>query len=170
MMTGVRRATTTGDWQEAGAVLTEYVQWIRAQAGFDPLVAQPSFATELASLPARYSGPDALLFIAYLGGVGVGTAAICRDGDGGAELKRVYVRPIARGRGVADALVAATLAAAAEHGCDRVWLESIRDVMGPAIAVYRRNGFTAADRRRRTLALDGVVVMERFLEPAHDCA
>jgi GNAT superfamily N-acetyltransferase len=167
MMARVQRATAVEDWDAASAVLSEYVRWIRTNAGFDPLVEQPGFATELASLPARYSGPDAVLFIAYLGEVAVGTVAVCRDGEGGAEIKRMYVRPVARGRGVADALIAAALGAAAEQGCGRVWLESIRDVMDPAIAVYRRNGFAVAGHRLRTLALDGVVVMERVLEPAH---
>jgi hypothetical protein len=33
--------------------------------------------------------------------------------------------------------------------------------MDPAIAAYRRNGFTIAEHRRATLGLDGAVVMER---------
>jgi putative acetyltransferase len=168
-MTMVRRATDGRDWSAAAALLSEYVQWIRVTAGFDPLTVQPGFAAELASLPATYSGPNEMLFVAYLGAAAVGTAALRCDGQGGAELKRFYVRPAARGRGVADALIAAELAAADQQGCRRVWLESMPAVMGPAIAVYRRHGFAVADHLERTLPLDGVVVMER-LQGAQQCA
>jgi ribosomal protein S18 acetylase RimI-like enzyme len=108
-MVRVHRATMTEQWEAAGVVLSEYVPWMRATAGFDPLAQQPSFATELT----------------------------------------------------------AVLAAAAEGGCNSLWLESVRDVLDPVIAVYRRNGFTDAGQRPRTLSLDGAVVMERLLEPAN---
>ena len=160
-MTEVRRAMTADDWTAAGVLLAEYVDWIRTAARFDPLVEQPEFAIELRSLPAYYCGPDRALFIAYLGDTAAGVAAISFDGDGGGELKRMYVRPAARGRGVGDALISAVVAAAAERKCRTVWLESVRGAMDPAIAAYRRNGFTVAEHRRPTLSLDGVVVMER---------
>jgi ribosomal protein S18 acetylase RimI-like enzyme len=160
-MTRVRRVTTGGDREAAGVLLSEYVEWIRAAAGFDPFVEQPGFATELSSLRAHYGGPDRLLFIACLGDDVAGVASISFDEEGNGELKRMYVRPAARGRGVADALISAVLAAAGARGCRGVWLESVRGAMDPAIAAYRRNGFTIAEHRRATLGLDGAVVMER---------
>jgi len=43
-MVRVHRATTTEQWEAAGVVLSEYVQWTRATAGFDPLVEQSADA------------------------------------------------------------------------------------------------------------------------------
>lgn len=159
-MLEIRRVLSVADWVQAAALLHDYVEWIQAAARIDPLVEQPCFAVELATLAKHYARPDSWLFIAYRGDLAVGTVAVRRHGDGSAELKRLYVRRLARGAGVADGLVARALAVAAGWGCDRIWLESLRGVMDPAIAVYRRNGFLEIDGPGRTLDVEGLVVME----------
>jgi GNAT superfamily N-acetyltransferase len=93
----------------------------------------------------------------------VGIAAVLDHGDGTAEIKRMYVRPIARGRGIADLLVSRALDAAAGFGCHTAWLETLRGPMDRAIAVYRRNGFSELDGPGRRLALDTAVMMARPL-------
>jgi len=162
----IRRVTSAMDWRQASALLYDYVAWIRAAVRIDPLVEQPSFAVELASLARHYSEGNARLFIAYDDELAVGTVAVQFHQGGSAELKRLYVRPVARGLGVSDALVAYAVDAVAAHGCHCVWLESLRGVMDAAIAVYRRNGFVQLDEPGRTIAVDGVVVMERRIAPA----
>lgn len=102
--------------------------------------------------------------------VTVGTAAVRRQPDGSAELKRIYVRAVARGRGVGDALVAAALDIAGELGCATLWLETISGAMDPAIRLYRRNGFIESAVRRPTLSVGGVIVMERDVTPVRRCA
>jgi len=81
--------------------------------------------------------------------------AVARDGDGAAigcgavvvgpeygELKRMYVAPPWRGRGVARALLVFLEAQAAARGCARLTLET--GVRQPeALAFYRREGFVA---------------------------
>ena len=66
-----------------------------------------------------------------------------RDGDGGglAEVKRMYVRPAARGSGVARAILARLEDEARARGVRRLCLET-GDVRHDAMRLYERNGFT----------------------------
>ena len=75
----------------------------------------------------------------------VGLGGIELQGDGIAELKRFYVAPAHRGRGVADAVITALLAHARDHGVLTVRLET-GDKQGAAIAFYARHGFAEVPR------------------------
>ncbi len=152
------------DWLEASALMHDYVEWLRAAVGVEPLSAQPSLADELHDLPAQYGNDRSTLFLAYLDRLAVGTVAIRTDGRGGAELKRMYLRPVARGLGLADRLVERAVEAAAGRGCRSIWLESLPEVMAPALAVYRRNGFVDAPNGPSTIAVAGMVTLERRFE------
>ena len=81
-----------------------------------------------------------LFFVAKLDGKAVGCGGIAFD-DGYAELKRMYVRPTARGRGVAQAVLERLEAEARAKGFNRLTLET-GDVQHAAIKVYERAGFT----------------------------
>ena len=78
-------------------------------------------------------------FIAKLNGEAVGCGGVAFD-DGYAELKRMYVRPRARGQGVAQAVIAKLEAEARAKGYKRLTLET-GDVQHAAIKVYERAGF-----------------------------
>jgi putative acetyltransferase len=118
---------------------------------------------ELADPPALGRG-STVRFLARRHGTAVGIVSIAVD-DGSAELKRMFVRPVARGHGVADALLDAALSRAAAAGCRTVWLETMRGAMDRAIAVYRRHGFVDSSRRGTLDGVPGVVVLERALGP-----
>ncbi|MGH3498608.1 MAG: ribosomal protein S18-alanine N-acetyltransferase [Nocardioidaceae bacterium] len=63
-----------------------------------------------------------------------------------ADIQRVAVRPVGRGRGVGRRLLRALLAEAARRGCDRVLLEVATD-NGAALALYEAAGFAEIARR-----------------------
>lgn len=98
------------------------------------------FAAELDSLPGEYSPPGGRLFVAYGDGQPVGCLALRRQGDGVAELKRLYVDPAWRGIGLARRLVLAAIAAANELGYSRLVLDTL-PVMRVARRLYRGLGF-----------------------------
>jgi putative acetyltransferase len=77
--------------------------------------------------------------------------------DGSVEIKRLWVDPVVRGRGVASALVRAALRHAEEAGVDTVRL-SVWEWRANAIALYERLGFTVT---RSWDARDRLVCMER---------
>ena len=159
----VHRASTGADWREATALLHDYVEWLRRCTRIDPGAEQPQLHTELARPADHYVTDDAALYLAVWETTAVGAVAIRVQPDESAELKRMYVRPFARGRGVADRLIEAALVGASERRCRTAWLETLRGAMDPAISVYRRNGFAESSTRRPRLSVEGAIVMERLL-------
>jgi putative acetyltransferase len=88
-----------------------------------------------------------MFFIARLDGEAVGCGGVAfnsaDEGDDGghAEVKRMYVRPAARGRDVARTILARLEGEASSRGVRRLVLET-GDVRHAAIRLYERNGFT----------------------------
>jgi GNAT superfamily N-acetyltransferase len=95
----VQPATTAAEFEQAADLIGELVDWIRTTMGVDLGVEQPELRAELASLAERYDGTAAALFLASRDGAVVGTVAVRRHDGGSAELKRMFVRPAARGTG-----------------------------------------------------------------------
>ena len=91
---------------------------------------------------ARVFQPGVLFFIARLDGQPVGCGGVAFD-DGFAEVKRMYVRPHARGRGrgVATALLTRLEEEARALGVSRLTLET-GDAQHAAVRFYERAGFT----------------------------
>ena len=92
--------------------------------------------------PGEFDPPRGGFLVAYLDGEPVGCVGWRGHGeDGGtAELKRMYVAPAARGRGVARGLLAAVEQDAAGHGRKRMILEcGLRQP--EAIALYQACGY-----------------------------
>jgi GNAT superfamily N-acetyltransferase len=165
----IERAGSDRSWLEAAALVHDHVEWMRGWTDFDPLAEQPALCDELNDLSRHYGGDDAAVFVARWHELAIGCVAVrCHD-DGAAELKRMYLRPYARGRGFADRLVEAAVGFATERGCHTIWLESVRGAMDPAITVYRRNGFVDSDSRPATLTMPGLVVLECTLRATADC-
>lgn len=158
----IRRPGGAWEWHQASVLLHDFAEWILAAGGVDLMVDQAGFATELADLSAVYDGGGADMFVAFDDGLAIGTVAVRHHDDGTSELKRMYVRRAARGRGVADRLVEHVARAAASRGSAVLWLETLQGAMDPAIRLYRRHGFAPAIRRS-TIAHDGMLVMERRL-------
>lgn len=120
----------------------------------------------VADLPERYRAEVLYPRAAFAGhtvlvarseGAAVGCVVLTAPHAGGSEIKRLWIDPAGRGRGVASALVGAALARAAAAGTGTVRL-SVWAWRTTAIGLYRRLGFTVVgswDDR------DGLVCMER---------
>jgi protein-tyrosine phosphatase len=91
---------------------------------------------------AKPSAADVAAFLVALApdGEPLGCGALRLLGGGAAEIKRMYVRPAARGRGVGRVLLAALHAAAREHGCGVTRVET-GDSQPDATALYERAGY-----------------------------
>ena len=93
-----------------------------------------------ALLPAELRGPDGAYYVGYEGAAAVAGGGLRRLGEGTAEIKRMYVRPQARSRGVAAALLRALEAAARDLGYAQARLDT-----GPkqphAQRLYRAAGY-----------------------------
>jgi putative acetyltransferase len=83
--------------------------------------------------------PHIRFFLARLNGAAVGCGGVALFADF-AEVKRMYVRDVARGRGVAQALLARIEAEARQAGLDLLRLET-GDRQVAALRLYARAGF-----------------------------
>lgn len=103
---------------------------VRYGSDDDPVVAHPE----------EFELPHGRFFVVTEDGVALGCAGIRRISPGIAELKRMYVRPAARGRGLARLLLATCERAAADLGYDELWLET-GDAQPEAVALYLSAGY-----------------------------
>ncbi|HJR57451.1 MAG TPA: GNAT family N-acetyltransferase [Rhizomicrobium sp.] len=83
--------------------------------------------------------PHIRFFIAQLDGVAAGCGGVAIFEDF-AEIKRMFVRPALRGRGIADAIMAALIAETAKAGLPLLRLETGIH-QHAALVFYRRSGF-----------------------------
>ncbi|TLP66457.1 GNAT family N-acetyltransferase [Microbispora tritici] len=119
----------------------------------------------VAELPERYRAevedPGAafardVVLVARRGGTAIGCVVLTEPVGGRAEIKRLWVDPDERGRGVAGALVRAALTRARAAGLRSVRL-SVWRWRATAIALYERLGFAVTpswDAREDLLCLE----------------
>jgi putative acetyltransferase len=93
-------------------------------------------------LPESVDGERGIFVIARVDNAAVGCGAVRLLDDAAAEIKRMYVPPEQRGRGVAGRLLEELEAWARERDVRRLVLET-GDKQHEAIALYERAGFTA---------------------------
>jgi GNAT superfamily N-acetyltransferase len=91
--------------------------------------------------PAEFSPPLGLFLVAEAGGVAAGCGGWRAHDDGAAEIKRMYVEPAFRRRGIAAQVLAELERTAAAAGHRRLLLNS-GDRQPEALALYARAGYT----------------------------
>lgn len=147
----VSHASSPFDMTAVAACFEAYTKWLDRDLTFQ------GYAAEVASLPGKYAPPAGALLLArelssgqVLGCIALrplsldpdyrttprrrsGTLRYC-------EIKRLWVDPAARGRGVARALVRAAVVAAEAEGYHEVLLDTIGH-MQSAASLYRSEGF-----------------------------
>ena len=90
--------------------------------------------------PEELMPPAGALLLAYDGGEAVACGAVHVIAPGVAEVKRMFVAPRARGRGMGRALLDALERAAVTLGCDVARLDST-EPLAEAMALYRSAGY-----------------------------
>ena len=129
------QANTREDIEHARSLFQEYA------AGLGISLCFQNFDRELASLPGDYEPPDGRLLLATEDDQLAGCIALRKLGDGVCEMKRLFIRPAYRGKGLGRVLVAAIIDEARQLGYTHMRLDTRPGRMDQAIALYRSIGF-----------------------------
>src|ERR1700746_874249 len=100
-----------------------------------------NFDKELAGLPGDYAPPEGCLLVGDYEGQLAGCVALHKLEPGICEMKRLYLRPQFRGKGLGRTIADRIIAEARTIGYQRMRLDTVEPVMKDALAMYRRIGF-----------------------------
>ena len=142
------------DYEAVEGLMREYVDWLP----FDVSTFQ-DVEREMTELSHEYGPPDGFAVLAALGEDLAGVAGVRRFSKGVAELKRMWVRPSARGHGVGRWLADRAISEARARGYSSVRLDTVTDVMAEANSLYESLGFSDINPYR-----DNPLPSARFME------
>lgn len=137
-MAEIRPATFPADHAAVLAIFTEYVHSPSVSLDFQ------GFADEFANRPGKYAPPDGRLLLAVDGERVLGCAALRKVANGICEMKRLYVRPEARGMSLGRRLAEAIVAEARGAGYAELRLDVLPEFEA-ARRVYQSMGFVSAE-------------------------
>ncbi len=122
-----------------------------------------SFDQELAELPGDYAAPEGRLLLATCEGQSAGCVALHKLDHEICEMKRLYVRPEFRGKGLGKILAERIIGEAHQIGYKQLRLDTVEPLMRTAVKMYRTLGFREIAPYRPN-PIEGALYMEISLE------
>jgi putative acetyltransferase len=150
-------AVCQADSEEQIAVIRELFQEYAHSLGFS--LCFQSFDKELAGLPGDYAPPEGRLLLATYEGTPAGCVALHQLGTGICEMKRLYVRPQFRRKGLGRALAERIIADAQQIGYEQLRLDTVEPMMQAAVVMYLQLGFREIAPYREN-PIEGALYME----------
>ncbi len=133
-MLRISEVKTPEHLEVARALFREYADSLGFALSFQ------NFEEELAELPGDYTPPGGRLYLAFEGKRPAGCIALRKLTDDDCEMKRFYVCPLFRGKGVGKLLATIVIGEAREIGYRRMLLDTVPS-MKRAMVLYRALGF-----------------------------
>jgi ribosomal protein S18 acetylase RimI-like enzyme len=143
--------------EEQIAVIRELFQEYAHSLGFS--LCFQSFDKELAGLPGDYAPPEGRLLLATYEGTPAGCVALHKLDTGICEMKRLYVRPQFRRKGLGRGLAERIIADARQIGYEQLRLDTVEPMMQAAVVMYRQLGFREIAPYREN-PIEGALYME----------
>ena len=145
----------TKELEQIRVFLRHYENWVGLDSSLQ------DFDQELIYLPDAYL-KSAGLFLAYHNGEVAGCVGLKKFSDTICELKRLYVSPPHRGKGVGRELVISVIEMAQNQGYKKILLDTLPN-MRIALKIYREMGFEESPAYYQT-PLEGTQFMTLDLE------
>lgn len=169
-MLTIVRPKTPEQFDAVRALCWEYRDFLVSLGGRDAEVVlyaypQDKFERLMQSLEAQHAPPDGGIRLALVNGSAVGCGMFQCIGDQTAEIKRVFVRDIARGTGAGRALMEALIADCRALGFKRILMDT-GSALTAAQKLYQSLGFVPRGPYSALpkSILDGLVFFEMNLE------
>jgi carbonic anhydrase len=157
----ITQASSKSDIEQARELFQEY------EAGLGISLCFQNFAEELANLPGEYAPPRGRLLLAHEFDQLMGCVALRPVGPMTCEMKRLFVRPAYRDRGLGRVLVEAIIEEARKLAYTHLRLDTLPGRMERAIELYRSIGFVEIEPYYDT-PVDSTKFMELdLLTPKH---
>ena len=137
-MVSVRKATFPQDETEVLSIWREFVASPSVDLGFQ------GYEDEFANLPGKYGAPTGCLLLGTVVGSVQGCVGFRRVNTEICEMKRLYVRPSARGHGLGRRLVEDLIAEARNAGYGEIRLDVLAEFEA-ARKLYTDMGFEPAE-------------------------
>ncbi|HEU0093824.1 MAG TPA: GNAT family N-acetyltransferase [Vicinamibacteria bacterium] len=153
----IRPASPGADVEAVRALFDEYARELAVDLSFQ------GFEAERDALPGEYVPPRGRLLLAEIDGSAAGCVALRPLDARTAEMKRLYLRPTARGTGLGRRLAEAVIDEARSAGYEHLRLDTLPS-MGSAIAMYRALGFREIAAYRHN-PVPGALFLELELAP-----
>lgn len=148
----IKHAHTKTEIEAVRDLFREYEAFLKVDLCFQ------SFEEELAGLPGKYARPNGDLLIGLDGKKIIGCVAVRRLQNNVCEMKRLYVKPEARGTGLGKQLALRIIEVAKELGFSVMRLDTL-DWLKEALYLYEELGFQKRDPYYEN-PLPGVVYLE----------
>jgi len=152
----LKEVTSTEAYLLAAQLFQEYAHDIGIDLEFQ------NFEAEISNLQHQYARPKGAIFIAYdHGHNAVGCVGVRKLENSICELKRMYIKPEARGKGLGTLLVQKCIEIGIELGYSKIRLDTLAS-MYVAIHIYEKAGFYEIDSYRFN-PFEEAVFYERIL-------
>lgn len=133
-MIAIRPARFPDDLALVRQLFREYAESLEIDLAFQ------GFEAELAALPGKYAPPRGRVLLAFRGEEALGCVALRPVDDTTCEMKRLFVRPAARGEQLGRRLAQRICEEGRAAGYTRICLDTLA-TMTPALNLYRSLGF-----------------------------
>lgn len=146
---------TTDQFNDTISLFQEYANSLNISLAFQ------NFDEELNIINSMYGSPTGCLLLVYDNELPIACAAYRKIGENICELKRMYIKPDYRRKGVGQEIMNILCSRAKLNGYTLMRLDTL-DTMTPAIKLYSNNGFYEIEAYYHN-PNNGVVYMEKRL-------